>query len=108
MRGFKAAILGLAVLTVVGAGITACEPAGGEVAGESDDTLATVQFALTVVPTSVACIRITATPASGSVTTKTFTVTAGSASTTLTMGLLAPGSYTMSGDAFTSTCSSDG
>jgi alpha-tubulin suppressor-like RCC1 family protein len=64
--------------------------------------------ALTTVPTSAQCIRLTVTPATGAATVKTFTVTAGSASTNLQVGPLAPGNYTVTGDAFNVACASIG
>jgi len=75
---------------------------------DQPDQPASVTIALTTVPTSTVCIRITATPSSGSATVKTFTVTAGSSSTNLQVGPLLPGSYTFSADAFTVACTSIG
>ena len=73
---------------------------------EEAGATASVEVALTTVPTSTQCIRLTTTPAVGAATVSTFTVTAGSSSANLTVGKLAPGSYTVSGDAFNVACAS--
>jgi alpha-tubulin suppressor-like RCC1 family protein len=65
-----------------------------------------VTIGLTSVPASALCIRITATPGSGAATVKTFSVTAGASSTNLSLGVLSPGNYTLSADAFNVACTS--
>jgi len=74
-------------------------------AGEAGAT-ASVEVALTTVPTSTQCIRLTTTPAVGTATVSPFTVTAGSSSANLTVGKLAAGSYTVSGAAYNVACAS--
>src|SRR6478752_6636682 len=98
----------LGALALAG-GISAC--GGGDPAGPSgaEGEVSSIELALSTVPSSTACIRITATPSSGgAATVKTFTVTSGSSTTSLSLAKLLPGAYTFSGDAFTAACTSIG
>jgi hypothetical protein len=89
---------------------------GGLVGCESQDQVAQDQgrgseesltVALTSVPASTLCIRVTAKPSSGSAATvKSFIVTPGSSSANLQMGVLLPETYGLTADAFNVACSS--
>ena len=72
----------------------------------ADQSVESVSVAVTTVPGSTQCIRITATPSSGSATVRTFAVTSGTASANLQLGTLAPGAYTLTADAFNLACAS--
>jgi hypothetical protein len=92
------------VLWVAGVA-SGCAP--DSAAGGSDDgDITSISVAITTVPTGVQCIRLVATPTSGTATTKTFTVAAGSSSASLQIGPFTPGNYTLSGDAFNVACTS--
>lgn len=97
--------LALASLSIGSAGCGSSD--GPAQNGEVEDT-ASVEVALTTVPASALCIRITATPASGAATTRTFAVTGGATSANLQVGKLLSGNYTLSGDAFNVACASIG
>lgn len=73
-------------------------------AGEESGATASVEVALATVPTSTQCIRLTTTPTTGAAIVNNFTVTAGSSSASLTIGKLAAGNYTVSGEAFNASC----
>ena len=89
-------------------GALGCSDGGEGSAGSTpDEATASVQVELTTVPPAAQCVRLTTTPSSGAATVRTFTVTAGSASV-LSLGKLAPGSYTLAGDAFNVACTSIG
>jgi alpha-tubulin suppressor-like RCC1 family protein len=89
---------------------------GGLVACQSQDQVAQDQgsgsdesltIALTTVPASTLCIRVTAKPSSGAAATvKSFIVTSGSSSANLQMGVLLPETYSLTADAFNVACSS--
>jgi len=96
------------MLATMGAGMVSCSAEGEGAQSAETDSTSSVQIALTTVPSSAQCIRITATPTSGSATVRTFPVTAGSALSGLQFGKLAPGAYTITGDAFNVSCSSIG
>jgi alpha-tubulin suppressor-like RCC1 family protein len=105
---YKTKTFAAAVLLAWGAGVAAgcASDPSAPAAAEAGDDVATVEVALTSVPGGVQCIRLVATPSAGSATTKTFTVTAGSSSASLQIGPVAPGTYTLSGDAFNLACTS--
>ncbi len=87
-------------------GLMACESAEQarlDQAGTAEDS---VTIALSTVPASTLCIRVTATPASGSATMKSFIVAPGATSASLSMGVLAPGSYNFAAEAFNVACTS--
>jgi len=71
--------------------------------GGGGDQTGGVEF-LTTAPTGAQCIRIVATPATGAAITKTFTVTAGASTATLSLGVLPTGTIGFTGDAFTVAC----
>jgi hypothetical protein len=90
------------------AGAVACGADDGASVAYEDGAVASVELAITTVPASTQCIRVTATPASGAATVKSFVVTAGSSSASLAFGKLKPGDYTLTGDAFNVACTSIG
>jgi Regulator of chromosome condensation (RCC1) repeat len=96
----RSVVGGMLVLWAAGAA-SGCAPDSAD-----DGDVTTVTVALTTVPTGVQCVRLVATPTSGSATTKTFTVAAGSSSASLQIGPFTPGNYTLSGDAFNVACTS--
>lgn len=98
-------------VSVLALGQLLCGCGSGDATGpalDADESGATasVDVALTTVPPSTQCIRITTTPAGGTSTVNSFTVTAGSSSANMTIGKLLPGSYTVAGDAFNVACTS--
>lgn len=97
------ALLATSIALISTIGMLGCDSTAPD---PRSDKLESVQVNLTTVPTSAQCIRITATPSSGSATVKTFTVTAGAASTNLQVGPLLQGSYTFTADAFNVACTS--
>ena len=94
----RSVVGGMLVLWAAGAA-SGCAPDSAD-----DGDVTTVTVALTTVPTGVQCVRLVAAPTSGSATTKTFTVAAGSSSASLPIGPFTPGNYTLSGDAFNVAC----
>ena len=71
------------------------------------DTQGEASF-LTVAPAGALCIRVTATPSSGSAVVQTFSTTSGASTANFSLGTLAPGSYTFTADAFGVACASIG
>ena len=104
----RGAVANSVLVAALGGGMFALGCGTPEGAGPSsaNDQFSSVSLELTTVPSSAQCIRITATPSSGSATVKLFTVTAGSTSANLQLGVLAPGSYVFSADAFNVACAS--
>jgi alpha-tubulin suppressor-like RCC1 family protein len=92
----------------LGAGVLGCSADDGTRSGGETEPTVSVDLALTSVPATTQCIRISATPASGAATVKNYPVTAGASSSSLQIGPFSPGSYTFAGDAFNVACANIG
>ena len=67
----------------------------------TEEQPSSIEFALTALPSTVQCVRVTATPTSGAATVKT-----GTSASAIAVGTMTPGTYTVSGDAFNVACTS--
>jgi alpha-tubulin suppressor-like RCC1 family protein len=101
-RSVTALIGAIGFASVLGA----CDGGPGSSQPGADQSGESVTVALTTVPPSTLCIRITATPSSGSATVKSFIVTPGTTSANLQIGTLAPGDYMLTADAYKVACTS--
>ena len=99
-------VLGASLGSVGCAGESGFEGLEPEELEQLDVDTGTITLDLTTVPPAALCIRLTATTPAGTATVKTFAVTAGSSSASLAFGKLAPGSYSLTGDAFNVACGS--
>src|SRR3954470_19840299 len=84
------------LIAVIASGLACAEPHPvGDPApvgtDPSSDATGEVQFELTTVPAGAQCLRVTATPASGSTMTQTQSLTAGASSSSLSLTALPQG-----------------
>jgi hypothetical protein len=106
--------MGALISVVAGAAaLTGCAPerSGAEPAADSaSDPSATtsVEASLTSLPTGALCIRVVATPSSGSAVSQNFSITAGSSTASLSLGALPAGTDTITANAYNVACASIG
>ncbi len=87
-------------------GLLACESQEQGALDQAGAAEESVTVALSEVPASTLCIRVTALPVTGWAKVKSFIVSPGASSANLQMGALWPGDYGMSADAFPVACGS--
>jgi len=113
MQPFNAPKQFFGLMAVIASGLACAEahPTGDSApvgTDPSSDATGEVQFELTTVPAGAQCLRVTATPASGSTMTQTQSLTAGASSSSLSLTALPQGMLSLSASAYNAACTSLG
>jgi hypothetical protein len=97
----------LCIGVLASATLLGCGSENGQASGESSDSLASVELALTnSVPSGVQCMKVTVTVAGQTVNPPLFSVTAGQSATNLSLGQLPAGAATFQAWAYNVACGS--